>query len=244
MSPTQSESSKLSNPWQGKAWIQLLAAVIGVLPLYSSLIIYQLRRDQPPSVQGFIFYLAVISPLAIVIALLLLRFLCGENHRDLNIKPGRLSSDLLAVLILSPVILVANVVSQYFLSELFPGPASNASVKNLFVEMASNPGSLVIFIGPLLFLGAASEELLRVFLLSRLWKIWPSTTGKLTAVVISACLFGLIHVYRGPVHVVWTAIFGLIMALYYLRFGRAVPLILAHYLTNALQVIAVAAFAL
>jgi hypothetical protein len=27
------------------------------------------------------------------------------------------------------------------------------------------------------------------------------------------------------------------MALYYLRFGRAVPLILAHYLTNAFQVV-------
>jgi len=33
------------------------------------------------------------------------------------------------------------------------------------------------------------------------------------------------------------SIFGLIMALYYLRFGRVAPLILAHYLTNALQVI-------
>ncbi|OGF68239.1 MAG: hypothetical protein A2Y62_16075 [Candidatus Fischerbacteria bacterium RBG_13_37_8] len=64
--------------------------------------------------------------------------------------------------------------------------------------------------------------------------------GKLTAVVISACLFGLIHLYRGPVHVGWTAICGLIMALYYLRFGRVAPLILAHYLTNALQVVVAA----
>jgi len=86
-------------------------------------------------------------------------------------------------------------------------------------------------------LGAASEEVIRVFLLSRLWKAWPSNTGKLVGVVISACLFGLVHLYQGPVSATWTAIFGLIMALYYLRFGRVLPLILAHYLTNALQVV-------
>jgi membrane protease YdiL (CAAX protease family) len=243
MSSAQSEPSELSKPWRSKAWIQVLAAVIGVLPLYSSLIIYQLRRDQPLSIQGFIFYLAVISPLAIVIALLLLRFLCGENPRDLNLRPGKLSSDLLAALILSPVIIVANVISSYFLSELLPDSASDTSVRDLFVELAGNPGLLVLFLGLLIPLGAASEELIRVFLLSRWWKVWPSTTGKLVAVVISACLFGLIHVYRGPSSVAWTAIFGLIVALYYLRFGRAVPLILAHYVTNALQVVVFAVLA-
>jgi membrane protease YdiL (CAAX protease family) len=83
----------------------------------------------------------------------------------------------------------------------------------------------------------------RVFLLSRLWKIWPSVTGKSLVVVVSACLFGLIHLYQGPANATGIAIFGLIMALYYLRFGREVPLILAHYLTNALQLILFAVLA-
>lgn len=236
MSSTQIESSELSRPWQSKASTQLLAVAIGVLPLYLGSILYQLRSDRPFSNQGFIFYLAVISLLAIVIALLLLRFLCGENYRDLNLKPGRLSSDLLAALILTSLILVVNVVSQYFLSDLLPVSVYNTSVKNLFVEMAGNPGSLVIFVGPLIFLGAASEELIRVFLLSRLWNNLRQVGRR----GHSACLFGLIHVYRGPVHFVSAAIFGLIMALYYLRFGRVFPFILAHYFTNALQAIVVA----
>lgn len=240
MSSTPKGPSDLSKPWQSKASVQLLAAVAGVLPLYSSLIVYQLRKEQPFSIQGFIFYLAVISPLAIIILFILLRFLCGENLRDLNLNTGKLSSDLLATLILFPVILVANVVSNYVLSELLPDSASSTSIRDLFLEVARSPGLLVLFVGPLIFLGAASEELIRVFLLSRLWKAWTSTMGKLVAAIISACLFGLIHVYRGPVHVAWTAIFGLIMALYYLRFGRVVPLILAHYVTNTIQVIVVA----
>lgn len=237
MPSTRDELTDLSKSWQDKAWVQLLAVVLGVLPVYSGLIILQLLSEQQLTIQAFTFYLAVIAPLAIVVALLLLRFLCGETPRDLNLRSGRLSSDLLAVLVLSIVIIVVNVVSTFLLSALLPESPSDDSVRNLFVELAGNLRQLVLFLGLLLLLGAASEEVIRVFLLSRLWKVWPSTTGKLLVVVISACLFGLIHLYRGPVIAAWTAIFGLIMALYYLRFGRVVPLILAHYLTNALQVL-------
>jgi membrane protease YdiL (CAAX protease family) len=243
MSSARIEPSALSKRSQGKAWPQLLAGVLGMLPLYSILIVYELRRDQPISIQGFAFYLAVISPLAIVVALLLLRFLCRENYRNLNLKPAKLSSDLIAALILCFVILVANVVSNRLLSALIPDAGSNTSVRSLFAKLAGNPALLVLFAGPLFFLGAASEEVIRVFVLSRLWKAWPATAGKLLAVVISACLFGLIHAYRGPVHVGWTSLLGLIMGFYYLRFGRALPLILAHYTTNALQAILFAALA-
>lgn len=237
MSSTKSKPSRLSRPWQSRPWIQLLAVVLGVLPLYSGLIILQLREEQHLSIQAFTLYLAVIAPLAIVIALLLLRFLCGENPRDLNLRPGKLSFDLLAVLVLSLVTIVVNVISTYFLSKLLPESPSSASVTNLFMELAGNSGLLVLFAGPLFFLGAASEEVIRMFLLSRLWKVWPATAVRLLTVAMSACLFGLIHLYQGPANATWTAIYGLIMALYYLQYGRAVPLILAHYLTNALQVV-------
>lgn len=228
-----------SSRWNRQKSVQLLAAAIGVIPLYSSLIVSQLRRGQPPSTQGFILYLAVISPLAIVVALLLLRFLCEERPQDLNLRPGKLSSDFMATLLLAASTLIANVVSNSILSELLPG-SSNTGVRGLFLEMTRTPKSLAVFAGPLILLGATSEELIRAFLLSRLWKVWASHVGKVLAVLISACLFGLIHVYRGPLHVAWTGIYGLIMGLYYLRFGRLVPLVLAHYVTNALQILVVA----
>lgn len=234
------QSSRISDPKQVSTWVQLIAVLIGVLPLYSSLIIYQIQKGQPPSNQGFIFYLAVVCPLSILIALLLLRGLCKERYSGLNLKAGQWHSDLISTIILTVVILVSNIVSQFLLSELLPRSASDSTIRNLFTEMTSSPGMLLIFIGPFVFLGAASEEIVRVFLLSRLWKVWPSTIAKLVFLVISACLFGLIHVYRGPVHVIWTFVFGLIMGFYYLRFGRVLPLIFAHYLTNALQVLVVA----
>jgi len=222
-------------------WAQLAAAAIGVLPLYWTLVALQIRGGREISLGGFIFYLAVISPLSILIALLSLRFLCGENPRALNLRVGGVSRDLLAALVLSSVIVVASVVSTSVLAGLFPESAANASVRNLFNELAGSPKQLALFAGPLLFLGAASEEVVRAFLLSRLWKVWPAKAGKAAAVLVSAGLFGLIHLYQGPVHAVWTGIFGLITALFYLRFGRVAPLILAHYATNALQLIVFAA---
>jgi membrane protease YdiL (CAAX protease family) len=230
-------------PWQDQAWVRLFAAVVGVLPLYSILLVLQVRGGLAVTLEGFTFYLAVISPVSIVVVLLLLRFLCGESPPDLNLRSGKVPRDLLATLILSVVIVVTSVTSTFFLSMLFANSASSSSVRNLFVELASHPKLLALFAGPLLFLGAASEELVRVFLLSRLWKVWPSLPGKFASVGVSALLFGLIHVYQGPVSAVWTGIFGLIMAFYYLRFGRAVPMVLAHYVTNAMQVIVFAAAA-
>ena len=99
----------------------------------------------------------MISPLTIVIALPLLRFLSGENHRDLNPRPGKLPSDLLAALILSAVIIGANVLSNQFLSELLPDSASDTSARSLFVELANNPGLLVLFLALLMPLGALTR---------------------------------------------------------------------------------------
>ena len=241
MSSTRGESRRLPKAWQDTARIQLLAVALGVLPVYASSVILYVRGDPSISTEGFILYLAVISPLAIAGALLLLRLLCGARPRDLNLKPGTLRRDLVATLALTPAILVANAVSTFVLSGWFPESASNPSVRMLFAEVAADPQLLALFLGLLLLLGAASEEVIRVFLLSRLWKVWPSAFGKLSAVAVSAGLFGLAHLYQGPVHVIWAGIFGLGLAFYYLWAGRVLPLILAHYATNAIQLIVFAA---
>jgi membrane protease YdiL (CAAX protease family) len=224
-------------PWQRQTLVQLLAAALGVLPLYSTLLLLELSGDRSIPLRGFILYLAVISPVATAFALLLLRVLCGETPAALNLRPGSFIRDLLAALLLSCLIVIASVVSISLLAQLFPQSATNQSVIALFTQVTASRTLLVLFVGPLVLLGAASEEVIRALLLSRSWKVWPSVSGRLAAVAVSACLFGLIHSYQGAVHVGWAMIFGLIMALYYLWFGRVVPLVLAHYATNALQIV-------
>jgi len=225
-----------AKPWQGKAWVQLLAVVLGPIPVYAYLFANGLLSDQPYSARDFILYATVISLPIIVGLLLLLRFLCGEKPRELNLKPGKWTSDLLAAVVLSVVTLAANIVSNALLANFLPAPP-NTAVINLFRWLNQTPGMLALFLGVLLWIGVAQEELTRVFLLSRLWKVWPAPALVCTALLLSASLFGLSHAWQGPTRIVSAGIYGLIMGLFYLRYGRVGPMIISHYLTNALQVV-------
>ena len=226
--------------WQamrrGNSATQLLAVALGPFPVYAILLAVGLLLEQPYSAQDFVFYATAISLPIILGLLLLLRYLCGEKPRELNLKPGKWITDLLAALVLSVVTLVANILATGLLAELLPAPP-NTGVINLFRWLSQSPGMLALFLGVLLWIGVAQEELTRVFLLSRLWKVWPSTAAKLGAAVFAAILFGLSHSWQGPSRIVWAGMYGLIMGLYYLRFGRVGPMIISHYLTNALQVV-------
>jgi membrane protease YdiL (CAAX protease family) len=229
-------SGHLSKPWQSRAWVQLLAVTLGPLPVYAMLSAKGLLSDQPYSPRDFILYSTVISGPIIIVLLLLFRYLCGEKPRGLNLKPGTWKSDLLAAGILSVVTLGANIVSTGLLSELLPAPP-NTGVINLFGWLHQNPGMLALFLGVLLWIGVAQEELTRVFLLNRLWKVWSSPAMKWGTILFAAILFGVSHAWQGPTRIVCAGIYGLIMGLYYLRFGRVAPMIISHYATNALQVV-------
>jgi len=219
---------------------QLLAVALGPIPVYAILFASGHLSEQPYSPEDFILYATAISLPIIIGLLLLLRYLCGEKPRELNLKPGAWTMDLLAAFILSVVTLAANVLGNGLLApllaELLPAPP-NTGVINLFTWLSQSPGRLALFLGVLLWIGVAQEELTRVFLLSRLWKVWSSTAAKLGAVVFAAILFGVSHSWQGPSRIVWAGIYGLIMGLYYLRFGRIGPMIISHYFTNALQVV-------
>jgi hypothetical protein len=96
---------------------------------------------------------------------------------------------------------------------------------------------LALFIGPILFIGVAgSEELTRTFFITRWTKISSSKAWLALGVFLSAALFGLNHVAQGAAGAISVGLNGLVMVLWYLRFGRIFHLILAHYLYDAIQV--------
>ena len=59
--------------------------------------------------------------------------------------------------------------------------------------------------------------------------------------LVSALVFAFAHVFEGATGVIWAAIYGGIMAAYYLRYGRLAPMIVAHYINNAFNFIAILA---
>ena len=98
---------------------------------------------------------------------------------------------------------------------------------------------IILWLGALLLISVSQEELTRAFTLNRLWKVWGNSTGRWMAVVISALIFSLAHVFEGLTGVIWAAIYGSIMAVYYLLYGRLTPMIISHYLNNFFNFVAI-----
>lgn len=228
-------SLDLPRPRQRSRWTQALAILIGIAPIYGMTITNHLNKDRPYSLNEILFYSCVIAPLMLVVLMSLLRFLCGEHFSDLNLKPARGWQDVLGGIGLT----VLTLGTAFFLGPVIGRllPSNPQSVDNMFIGLVQDPLKYVLFLGPGLALGAAGfEEFARVFLLTRWWKIAPGTAWRWLGVSVSAALFGLAHLYQGPAGVINTAITGLILAIVYLRFGRIWPLIISHYLHDALQI--------
>lgn len=221
--------------WQHTRWVEVLAILLGVAPIYTVTILTHLRQEQPYSLDDILIYTGVIAPLLIVWLLFLLRFLCGESFSDLNLKPARWWQDVLgglglAFLTLGTLYLIGPMIGRILPSE------QQSGLGDIFTGLARDPLRLALFLGPVLAIGVAGfEELTRVFFLSRWWKILPGIAWRWLGVLLSALLFGLAHLYQGPAGVANTALSGLILGIVYLRFGRVWPLMISHYLHDALQ---------
>lgn len=207
---------------RGKAWAQAVAILVGVVPIYAMTIWSHVTRERPMTLTGMFLYPAVVGGVSIVVIYLLLRFPCGEKAQDLNRRAGRWWQDLLVGLVLVAITLSLHMLLQEPINRAFPREPMTG-LGDLFGGLAENRWLFALFTGHVLGVGVGFEEVVRVFLLSRLWKIWPSVGWQWAGVLLSAALFGPGHIYQGPAGVVATAVSGIVLAVYYLFFGRGVP---------------------
>jgi membrane protease YdiL (CAAX protease family) len=221
--------------WQRSAWVQWLAIAVGWLPGFLVVMIMQGRGGGPLSLREGVWYSTVLGASMVVVMLLVLRFLCGESIRGLNQQTGTWRRDALLGVGLAAVTLGTQVLLAGPVSRLLPSAPDN-NLGSFFDEMVASPWAFALVLGPMLVIGAAVyEELARVFLLTRLWNLSPGRAWRWAAVLLSAVLFGVVHLYQGPAGAVMAGLSGLLMAAFYLRFGRIAPMMLAHYLHDAVQ---------
>jgi len=113
-----------------------------------------------------------------------------------------------------------------------------ARALGLGVNLAAATLAHVWWSGPVLFLFAAGnavlEEVVYGYLIVRLTdlglRVW-------LVVALSAAIRGTYHVYQGFGGLVGNAVMGVVFALFYLRFRRIVPLIIAHTLLDSVAFI-------
>jgi len=214
----------------------LLAVGLSVIPLFIFTIWFHLTREDPLTIRQMLVYPLVIGGGAVVYMLLLLRYLCRERPADLDLKPGRWYVDVLHGIVLTVVFAAILIAGEMTLGRWLPRPPQR-DISNLIEGLAANPLLLAVWLGPVVWIGVAGfEELSRVFLLSRLWKVWPGPAGRWGAVVLFAALFGAVHIYQGVASVISIGIMGFVGGAYYLRFGRVWPLIIAHGLYDSITI--------
>jgi hypothetical protein len=227
-------SLDLRKPWQRTLRTQALAILLGyVLPLM--VFISQLIGG-PVTAQGYLVYAMGYSLIVIAVLLLLLWFLCGEKPNVLNLNSSKWWKDLLGGIVLVGLTLSVKftldpTIARYF----YRASDIESGMVDLVNTLAENPWLAVLFLGPAVFFVASSEELTRVFFITRWTKISSSKVWLGVGVFLSAFLFGLNHVAQGYAGVISVTLNGLIMVLWYLRFGRIFHLIIAHYLYDIIQ---------
>jgi len=223
-------------PWQRSTWISVLAILLGYTPPLLVFII-QMGGDAATA-SGYLLYSMVYTFIVIAVLLLLLWFLCGEKPKVLNMRVSTWWKDLLGGIVLvgltlSLKYLLDPIIAKY----IHRASDSESGLGSLMNTLAGNPWLLALFLGPILFVGVAgSEELTRVFFITRWQKIASSKIWLGVGIFLSAALFGLNHIAQGPAGIISVTLNGLVMVLWYLRFGRIFHLIVAHYLYDAIQI--------
>jgi hypothetical protein len=228
-------SPDLRKPWQSTRWVQVLAILLGYTP---PLMVFILQFiGESATAQGYMIYAMGYTLFVIAVQLLILWFLCGEKPRSLNLKPGKWWKDLLGGIVLVGLTLSVKFIFDPVIAKFFYRASDvESGMVSLVNKLADNPWLAALFLGPALFIGVAgSEELTRVFFITRWMKISSSKVWLGVGVFLSAFLFGLNHVAQGTAGVISVTLNALIMVLWYLRFGRIFHLVIAHYLYDAIQ---------
>jgi membrane protease YdiL (CAAX protease family) len=196
------------------------------------------RNHQSSGFAGIelIVYPLLFGGIGITAILLIKRFFLDEPLADFNSGAGSIWSDLLWGLILTVIYFALFYLERSTLAGLLES-RSNQELLGLMLDMRQSPWMLIIWFGPVLWIGIALfEELLRAFMLTGLWSFSQHVAWSAVAIIIAAVLVGLVHWSQGPYGIVTIAIKSIVTGVFYFRRRRLLPLVFAHVLYDGLQV--------
>lgn len=111
-----------------------------------------------------------------------------------------------------------------------------------FEFLLGNPVYLAVYLLVVIWIGAAigEELLMRGFLLNSLISLFGERkAGVISAVLVHATIFGMLHISQGVPGIISTGVVAVIFATVYLYNGRKLfPLIIAHGVINSISLLA------
>jgi membrane protease YdiL (CAAX protease family) len=217
-------------------WRHALAVLLlGLLP--TVLAVWHRSRES----SGFaglelLTYPLIFGTLGIALLLAAQRQFIRRPLRELSPGAGRLALDMAWGLALTALYFLLFFLARATLMgalEFRP----NQEMLGLMLDLREHTWMVLTWFGPVLWIGIALfEELLRVFLLTRLWSLSCRWVWIAISIGIVALMMGLAHWSQGPYGVVTISIKGILIGAWFYRYRRLLPLVIAHALYDGLQV--------
>ena len=183
-----------------------------------------------------ILYPLLFGGLSIAFLFFLKKYFLKENLSDFNSGKGKWSSDILWGLALTAIYFILFYVERLTLSNWLSFKP-NMEMLGLMLDMRANPILLILWFGPVLWLGIALyEELIRVFILTSLWKFSNQKIWTFIVIIIASIIIGLAHWSQGSYGIVTVGIKSSVACFFFYKYKRLLPLIIAHVLYDGIQV--------
>ena len=183
-----------------------------------------------------IIYPLLFGGLSIALLVLLKKYFLKEKLTDFNSGTGNWNTDIAWGLSLTLAYFILFYIERLTLANILEFN-SNMELLGLMLDMRENPILLFIWFGPVLWIGIALyEELIRVFLLSSLFKWSDHFFWSISVILISAIIIGLAHWSQGSYGMVTIGIKSLVSGYFFFKKRRLMPLVYAHVLYDGIQV--------
>ena len=216
----------------------IIAICIAILPINLIMIWYRLTQNKNFSTNDMIIYPIIFGGVTIILIFLLNKYLVKDTFKEtFNIGKGNWYRDILAGLILTAIYFLLYFIERKTLVQWIPNNnQASTEVIDALIDIANSPVLLMVWFGPVLWIGIALyEELSRVFLLKCLWNISDNKNWQFIAILLTSILIGSVHLYQGLAGVISIGIKSVIMCLYYYKYRRILPLIISHAIYDGLQ---------
>lgn len=221
-----------------KTFKNILAVSIAVLPINLIMIWHRLTQTENFSTVDMLIYPLLFGGGSIVLILLLNKYLLEETFTAaFNSGKSSLYWDVLAGLGLTVVYFAMFFAERATLMQWLPrNSPPNTELINVMIDLANNPALMIIWFGPVLWIGIALfEELSRTFLLKCLWNINNNIKWHMLVVFLASVLIGAVHLYQGVYGIISIGLKSIVMCLYFYRYRRLLPLVISHGLYDGLQ---------
>ena len=210
---------------------------LAVFPINFIMIWYRLSRDVSFSPIEMIIFPLIFGGSSILLILGLNKFFLKQKISIFNEGESNWKKDLVASLVLTIIYFIMFFLERLTLYPLLAQstPLSN-DIINALIHFSQNPVILILWFGPVLWIGIALfEELSRIFLIKGLWSLSENKKWIVASIFLTSIFIGIVHLYQGWYGIITIALKSILMCAYYYKFKRIGPLIISHALYDGIQ---------